>query len=770
MKKTLTLLSFFILLFASAFGQYQFPNPDFENWSRLNGNGDDVPTDWHTFNEADGSSAVSAAKKNHSNRVTGYGGGYALEMYAANVNAVIFNVLANGSMSTGRTHMGGITAGSSSNYNYDPSGYRWTFTGRPDSISFYSKKVSLAGQAYLKVFFHNNATFYDKADGSTEGTKYGSMLYAFSPTTGWGRFCKDVSWSSSTTPSLLLASFSTNTGAGQGSTSDKFSVDHIRCIYDKGLKTLTIGSTTYNRSSGYNSSSPLYLMNMAEYAKHDNLSDNNANGGSYTYTDPTCYDAGSIPNVAYEKQSDIASAGAVTQASSNNDYKASFTVSHTDGSTFTYYIQFKVAPTISLSNNSSQEFCAGTAIDPITVTASAGTITSSLNSGLSYNNTTHKISGTPTESGNYSVTVTSDNGCQATATGTITVNPLPTITLTNNGVINGCEGQQVNVAASGANTYSWSNGLGSEATVHPTTSGTYTVTGTNTSTNCSNTATATVTINPLPNVTLTPNATTVCTPATISLTAGGADSYTWAGIESNANPAVASAAGTYNVTVTGTNNTTGCSNTASQTVTVNQTPTVQITGNNAFCAGDSSTLSVTSTPNGATFVWSDLSTANTLKVKTAGKYYVTGTLNGCKGSDTVNVSVHEIPGIPTTTSNSICGTGQVALSASSTDGTCYWYANNTTSDILTSGNTYTPTLNTVGTMTYYVSVRSNEGCESSREPVTATAYAVPATPIVSDTAHCGAGEFILTGWVAPASVNQCAVVPWAVVADRKSVV
>ena len=748
MKKTLTLLSFFILLFASAFGQYQFPNPDFENWSRLNGNGDDVPTDWHTFNEADGSSAVSAAKKNHSNRVTGYGGGYALEMYAANVNAVIFNVLANGSMSTGRTHMGGITAGSSSNYNYDPSGYRWTFTGRPDSISFYSKKVSLAGQAYLKVFFHNNATFYDKADGSTEGTKYGSMLYAFSPTTGWGRFCKDVSWSSSTTPSLLLASFSTNTGAGQGSTSDKFSVDHIRCIYDKGLKTLTIGSTTYNRSSGYNSSSPLYLMNMAEYAKHDNLSDNNANGGSYTYTDPTCYDAGSIPNVAYEKQSDIASAGAVTQASSNNDYKASFTVSHTDGSTFTYYIQFKVAPTISLSNNSSQEFCAGTAIDPITVTASAGTITSSLNSGLSYNNTTHKISGTPTESGNYSVTVTSDNGCQATATGTITVNPLPTITLTNNGVINGCEGQQVNVAASGANTYSWSNGLGSEATVHPTTSGTYTVTGTNTSTNCSNTATATVTINPLPNVTLTPNATTVCTPATISLTAGGADSYTWAGIESNANPAVASAAGTYNVTVTGTNNTTGCSNTASQTVTVNQTPTVQITGNNAFCAGDSSTLSVTSTPNGATFVWSDLSTANTLKVKTAGKYYVTGTLNGCKGSDTVNVSVHEIPGIPTTTSNSICGTGQVALSASSTDGTCYWYANNTTSDILTSGNTYTPTLNTVGTMTYYVSVRSNEGCESSREPVTATAYAVPATPIVSDTAHCGAGEFILTATTA----------------------
>ena len=754
MKKTLTLLSLFILLFTAAFGQYQFPNPDFENWSRLNGGGDDVPTNWHTFNTADGNYANfslfgSNTSDNHSNRVDGYGDGYAVEMYAASV----IGVTANGAITTGRTHMGAMSPGGAKNYNYDPSGYRWSFSGRPDSICFYSKKVFLTGNAYLKVFIHDGNTFYDKANGDLSGTSYGSMLYAFMPGTDWTRCCKEITWTDvTTTPELILASFSTNTVAGAGSTSDKYSVDKIRCVYDKGLKTLAIGSSTYSRISGYNSSSPLYQMNMVEYAKHENLSASNANGGSYTYTYPTCVDASAIPSVSYTKQSDLATASTVEQASASNGYKASFTVSHTDGSTFTYYIQFKIAPTITLSSNNNQAVCEGTAIEPITVMASSGTVTSSLNSGLSYNNSTHKISGTPTASGNYSVTVTSENGCQATATSAITVNPLPTITLTNNGVINGCVGQQVNVAASGANTYSWSDGLGSDATVHPTTSGTYTVTGTNTSTNCSNTATATVTINPLPNVTLTPSATTVCTPNNITLNVSGdADTYTWSGITASGTSATLSEVGNYSVTVTGTNNTTGCSKTASQTVTIKQTPDVTISGNPTLCEGSTNVLTASSAQQGTNFVWSDASSTEgaTLSVTAAGQYIVTGTLNGCSGQDAITVTVVTPPAVPAVTSNSICGTGEVALSASGTGGTCHWY-NSNDPDVASfaTGDSYSAEFNATGTRTYYVSVRSNEGCESDRVPVTATAYAVPATPTVSDIAHCGAGEFTLTATTA----------------------
>ncbi len=809
MKKKLSFLCALLLLTASVtMGQTptaantQFPNPGFETWTNHSGataaqGTKEVPDNWHTFDEVQydapdintifwGHSKDIAKKTSHF-KLTGSEAyrGKSWQLAAHEVN-ILVTILANGTATSGRTRVGSNTVTDNSNYNYsdltNTSSYGnghfyWTFIGCPDSMSFYYKTSwsSTTNEPLIKVYLHKGS-WYDHADGAVNTSSTGTTqdytdanLVAYCQTsfatssTSWKRFVhkfdnysnnnsnNDNDYSTITRPEYILASFSTNKTAGGGSSSDKLSLDELFCIYDKGLASLTISGT----ESIINNTAKNYF-NGQEFLTHEPTRSYNSagdpdalyNSGTATWDYPTCISASSIPQITATPKSKLISVFQVTQANASNNYKATIYVKHNDNSTFYYYIQFKVAPTVTLSSNKDQTVCAGTAINAITVTANNGTATvSNLPSGLSFNQSTGKITGTPTASGTYTVTV-SNSACSVEETGTITVNPLPTITLTNNGVINVCEGQQVNVSASGANTYSWSDGLGSDAVAHPTASGTYTVTGTNTTTGCSNTATASVTINPRPNVTLTPNATTVCTPATISLTAGGADSYSWAGIESNANPAVASAAGTYNVTVTGTNNTTGCSNTASQTVTVNQTPSVQITGNNAFCAGDSSTLSVTSTPNGATFVWSDMSTANTLKVKTAGKYYVTGTLNGCEGSDTVNVTVYSIPEAPTTTSNSICGTGAVALSASGAGGTCYWYANNTTSESLTSGNTYTPTLNTVGAMTYYVSVRSNEGCESSREPVTATAYAVPATPTVSNIAHCGAGEFTLTATTA----------------------
>jgi len=777
MKKKLSFLFALLLLTAGVtMGQItqtntQFPNPGFEKWSSHSGS--NVPVHWHTFDEilCDLWVGCGTASSNHHNQKSDadnvHSGSHAIELYCTSV----LGAKANGALSTGRTHVGSMSAGNASNYNYatTESGYvngypfYWDFVGCPDSVSFYYKtNYSSSYPPYLKVFTITGMPFYDKANGDLDPTDYivGSAdITTLQQSTSWARAKYKVTYTHSdntdnnystiTRPSYMLASFSTSTVAGTGNANDKLTLDDLFCIYDKGLATLTISgasSTDNNNAKAH--------FNANEFLTHEPARTYDASGnpsfdnsGTATWDYPTCISASSIPQITATPKSKLISVFQVTQANASNNYKATIYVKHNDNSTFYYYIQFKVAPTVTLSSNNDQAVCSGTAINPITVTASDEAVTTSLNSGLSYNASTG-ITGTPTTSGEYSVTVTSENECQATATGTITVNPLPTITLTNNGVINGCEGQQINVSATGADAYSWSDGLEGGAVVHPTTPGTYTVTGTNNTTHCSNTATATVTIHPLPNVTLTPSATTVCTPATISLTAAGADSYSWTGITSSTNPAIVSAAGTYNVTVTGTNTTTGCSNTASQIVTVNETPTVQITGNNAFCAGDSSTLTVSSTPIGATFVWSDMSTNTTLKVKNAGKYFVTGTLNGCVGSDTMNVTVHEIPAPPTTTSNSICGTGSVALSASGTGGTCYWFANNTTSESLANGNTYTPTLNTVGTMTYYVSVHSNEGCKSNRVPVTATAYAIPATPTVSDTAHCGAGNFTLTATTA----------------------
>ena len=54
MKKILTLLLLLMTatLFTFAQGVYQFPNADMTNWRRTNGNGDDIPTSWHAFDDA----------------------------------------------------------------------------------------------------------------------------------------------------------------------------------------------------------------------------------------------------------------------------------------------------------------------------------------------------------------------------------------------------------------------------------------------------------------------------------------------------------------------------------------------------------------------------------------------------------------------------------------------------------------------------------------------------------------------------------------------
>jgi hypothetical protein len=103
--------------------------------------------------------------------------------------------------------------------------------------------------------------------------------------------------------------------------------------------------------------------------------------------------------------------------------------------------------------------------------------------------------------GIYNVTlqVTNANGTNSiTQNNYVTVVALPNVvaTASSNAI---CDGESVNLNATGANTYSWNNGLGAGAshTVSPTSNTTYTVTGTGTG-GCVNTAQVTVTVNPLP--------------------------------------------------------------------------------------------------------------------------------------------------------------------------------------------------------------------------------------------------------------------------------
>lgn len=152
--------------------------------------------------------------------------------------------------------------------------------------------------------------------------------------------------------------------------------------------------------------------------------------------------------------------------------------------------------------------------------------------------TTYTVSGT-------------NGGCSDSKTLTVTVKPLPVVTV-NNPVA--CYNTPKVVTASGANTYSWSNGT-TNASVNITLTATtvFTVTGFS-GPGCFTNKLVTVTVNPLPVITLTASNLSCgsCTDGTISATASGAApfSYAWMPGGANTSDLFGVAEGCYTVTIT----------------------------------------------------------------------------------------------------------------------------------------------------------------------------------------------------------------------------
>ncbi len=257
---------------------------------------------------------------------------------------------------------------------------------------------------------------------------------------------------------------------------------------------------------------------------------------------------------------------------------------------------------------------------------------------------------------NYTVTGTDGNGCTNTATATVTVNPLPNVTVNSPSI---CDGKTATLNANGATSYTWSSGLPNGSTVttpvlHANTS--YTVTGTDAN-GCVNTATSNVTVHALPTVTV--NSPTICSGKTAILNAGGASTYTWTGGLPNGNTVttqVLTSNTSYTVTGTDVN---GCVNTATSNVTVNPLPTVTV-NSPSICAGQTATLNA----NGAsTYTWSGGLPAGastiTPVLNSNTSYVVTGTdANGCQNTATSNITVNPKPPV-TVNSPTICQ-GQTA--------------------------------------------------------------------------------------------------------------
>ena len=281
----------------------------------------------------------------------------------------------------------------------------------------------------------------------------------------------------------------------------------------------------------------------------------------------------------------------------NPTVTTTYTVTGNCNQTTTIAVTVNALPTLTITP-SSATICSGSSS---TLTASgASTYSWSPSSSLS-SSTGATVTATPTATTTYTLTGTNANGCNNTKTAVVTVNPLPTLTITPNSPTI-CAGASTTLTASGASTYSWSpaTGLsattGASVTANPTVTTTYTITATN-SNGCIGTQTATVNINATPTLTVTPNNPTICNAGSATMTASGASTYSWSpstGLNTTSGATVISNASSSTIyTVSGTGSD-GCLATATATVSLSQVNagTALASGGSNLCSNAAVALSL----------------------------------------------------------------------------------------------------------------------------------------------------------------------------------
>ncbi|PKR82249.1 hypothetical protein CW751_02645 [Brumimicrobium salinarum] len=257
-------------------------------------------------------------------------------------------------------------------------------------------------------------------------------------------------------------------------------------------------------------------------------------------------------------------------------------------------------------------------------------------------------------SGSYDVTLQVDNASGSdviTYTNHVTVNAEPTISIaaTDQTI---CQGDNSNLSASGATSYSWDNGLGNGAskTVSPSTTTIYEVTGT--SNGCSNTATIEIDVIPPLNINLSASQTEICVGSSVTLSASGATSYTWDNGLGTGNSHSVTPSSTTTYTVTGNDN--GCEDNASVTIEVKDIPVLQITSTTSeICLGESTLLNATGADS---YVWSPGSSLNNTSGATVTAtpnanttYSLMGSNNCGIANASIQITVNPLPTVPNIT-------------------------------------------------------------------------------------------------------------------------
>jgi hypothetical protein len=303
---------------------------------------------------------------------------------------------------------------------------------------------------------------------------------------------------------------------------------------------------------------------------------------------------------------------------------------------------------------------------------------------------------TVSEGGEYYVALTKGNCVGESQPILITVNPIPSATITAQGSTTFCDGGSVTLnAPAGNDSYLWSTGATGSSIVADAT-GEYSCVVTDNG--CSATSNViSVTENPYPVVMIEADGPTeFCSGESVMLSASGADSYSWNTGATSSSITVGSS-GDY--TVTGTTN--GCSS-VSNTITVTVTPcgdvTIEADGPTEFCDGGSVMLTSSEASGN---VWSTGETTQSIVVTGSGDYSVT--VNG-NTSNTISVTVNPNPApeISATGATEFCEGGSVELISEGSYASYQWSTGETSSSVAVSesGN-------------YSVTVTDANGCSGT---------------------------------------------------------
>jgi gliding motility-associated-like protein len=363
-------------------------------------------------------------------------------------------------------------------------------------------------------------------------------------------------------------------------------------------------------------------------------------------------------------------------------------------------------------------------------------------------NTIADPTATPTVTTTYVVVGIDANTCQNSDSVEITVNPLPTITITGANAI--CIGDNTSLTAAGGVSYIWNTDatLSSEVIANPiatpTVTTTYTVTGTDAN-GCENTATFSVTVNNLPIISAGTDS-TICLDESTGLLASGGTSYVW-----NANPSLSSTTVanptatplvTTIYTVIGTD-ANGCENSDNVSVFVNTLPTVDAGTPTAICIGASTQLQAL---GAISYTWLPATTLDNASIDNpvatptvSTTYTVTGTDgNGCTNADEVLVTVNNLPNVSAGNDVAICIGNTTPLEASGA-------VNYTWSPATDLSNTAiaNPVSSTTSTITYSVLGVDANGCENT-DDVVVTVNPLPTIDAGTSTAICIGASTTLT--------------------------